>query len=155
MTMLRNHQCALVAILAMGLGVAGSACGSPTQPSSAPSALNVTGTWIGSASDSSGPGQMIWRLIQTDTSFSGTLTMSDASTNVSDRGSVSGSVSGSSIRFSISVQAGGFDSPYASCSTNVSGDAQASSSSITGTYSGTHSCTGAIASGQFTLTRSG
>ena len=130
-------------------------CDSPTIPSSQqPVQLNLTGTWTGAASDTSGPGSMIWHLSQTGSSCSGTLTMSDTATSKAGRGSVSGTVSGTALHFTIDIPAGGFDSPYDSCSTEVAGDAQASASSIAGTYSGTNSCTGIIASGQFALAKS-
>lgn len=151
----RGSKGAFITFLALSLGVAGAGCGSPTQPSAASTVVNLTGTWSGSASDSSGPGQMTWQMTQTGSSCSGTLTMTDAGANINGRGSVSGSISGPSIRFALSVPAGGFDSPYTSCSADVSGDAQVSGSSITGTYSGANSCTGAVASGHVTLTRSG
>ena len=96
---------------------------------------------------------MSWQLTQTDASVAGPATMIDATGGVNGRGTVSGTLTGSSIRFSMSVPARGFDNPYASCSASVSGEAQASSSSITGTYSGSNSCSGAIASGQFTLNK--
>jgi hypothetical protein len=96
---------------------------------------------------------MGWQVTQADTSFSGTVTLMDTSTGFTGRGSVSGTVSGSSIHFSITVPAGGFEGPLASCTASVSGDAQASSSSITGTYSGSNSCSGTITSGQLTLTK--
>lgn len=143
---------AVVAFLAIGVAIAGSGCGSPSQPS--PEPLNVTGTWSGPASDSSGPGQITWQITQTATSISGTLTMTDAATGVTGRGSISGTVSGSSLHFSMAVPLDGFDSPYAGCSADVSGDAQSSSSSITGTYAGVNSCTGVVSSGQVALTRS-
>jgi hypothetical protein len=132
--------------------VTGMACATPTQPApTGSSVVNLTGNWGGSVSDSSGPGQMSWQLTQTDTSFSGTMTMTDASTGVTGQGSVSGTVSGGSFHFSISVRAGGFSSPYASCTADASGDGQAASATITGTYSGSNSCSGAIASGQLTM----
>jgi hypothetical protein len=130
-----------------------SACGrssSMTQPSGE---LDLAGTWTGSASDSSGPGEMTWQLTQTGASFSGTLTMADAGSGYRGRGSVSGSVSRSTIRFSMSVPVGGFDDPWSACSADVTGDGQATSSSLTAGYSGSNSCTGAIASGQLALTR--
>jgi hypothetical protein len=98
---------------------------------------------------------MTWRITQTSTSVSGTLTMTDGTTNVSARGLISGTVTGSAIHFSMSVPAGGFDNPFSSCTADVSGDAQMSSSAMTGTYSGVNSCTGAITSGQLTLSRTG
>jgi hypothetical protein len=148
----------VAAMLAIGLtALAGAACEShaPTSPSPPPAAPDLTGTWTGSAADSSGPGTMTWRITQTATSLTGTVAMTDSATNAGGRGSISASVSGTSIHFSISVPAGGFDSPFGSCTASVSGDAQASSSSITGTYSGVNSCTGAITAGQVTLARTG
>lgn len=146
--------------LAASALVSGMACGgshgspTPTQPASPGSSpVNLTGTWSGSASDSSGPGQMTWQLTQTDSSLSGTVTIIDTGTKLSGRGFVSGTISGSMMPFSISIPGGGFDSPYESCTASVAGDGQVSGSSITGTYSGSHSCTGAITSGQLTLNK--
>jgi hypothetical protein len=145
----------VLAVLALS---AAAACGggggsTPTEPSSP---ANVNGTWSGSATDSSGPGTMTWQITQSGSSFSGSLTIVDSSTKVTGRGTVSGTVSGSSLQFSLSVPAGGFDAPYTSCSSTVSGSGSTSSTSITGTYSGssTGSCsTGTIASGQLTLNK--
>ena len=145
----------ILAIAALVLTVAGGACSkgggssTPTEPSPA----NVAGTWSGSASDSSGPGTMTWQLTQSGSSFSGSLTMTDTTTSVTGRGTVSGTLSGSSLQFSLSVPAGGFDNPYASCSATVSGSGTASASSITGSYSGSSTCTGTISAGQLTLNK--
>jgi hypothetical protein len=142
---------ALVSAAACG-GSDGASSASLTQPSVS-LADGLTGTWSGSASDSSGPGRMSWQITQTGTSFSGTATLTDSGTALGGRGSVSGTVSNGSIHFSITIPAGGFDSPYASCAGEVSGDGQSSTASIAGTYSGSNSCTGAITSGQLTLNR--
>lgn len=150
------------ALVVLAITVLSSACGdggtpSPTQPSgpTTPSTdpISVSGTWSGTATDSSGPGQLTWQLTQSGMSLSGTLVMTDTATGYSGRGTVSGTVTGSSVQFSMTVPAGGFDVPYGSCTANVSGAGQATSSSITGTYSGSNSCSGAIASGQLTLNK--
>jgi hypothetical protein len=94
---------------------------------------------------------MTWQLTQTGTAFSGTMTMTDAGTKVTGRGTVSGTVSGLSIQFSISVPAGGFAAPYAGCSASVTGTGVAAATSINGNYSGSNSCTGAISAGLLTL----
>lgn len=153
-SILSNRGLWFPAIAALVLGMVGAACkgGSSSTPT-APSPANITGTWSGSASDSSGPGTMTWQLTQSASSFSGILTMTDSSTNVTGRGTVSGTVSGPSLQFSLSVPAGGFDSPYASCASTVSGSGSASSTSITGTYNGSSTCTGTIGSGQLTLNK--
>ena len=96
---------------------------------------------------------MTWQLTQSGTSISGTMSMTDTSTKVTGRGTVSGTVSGSSLQFTVSVLAGGFDSPYNTCSASVSGNATISSASVTGTYGGSSSCSGAITSGQLTLNK--
>jgi hypothetical protein len=130
--------------------------GSPTQPPPSPASsgpVSLTGSWSGTASDSSGPGQVTWQLTQAGTSFSGTATLTDSSTGLGGRGTVSGTVSNTSIHFSMSIPAGGFDSPYTACTAEVSGDGQASAASITSTFAGSNSCTGAITSGQLTLNK--
>ena len=159
----RHHffsELALALLVFISADACGGSGGSSTQPSptspTSPSAsgpVSLSGTWSGSASDSSGPGQMSWQVTQAGASFSGTVTITDTGTGLGGRGSVSGTLSSSSIHFSISIPAGGFDSPYAACTANVSGDGQASTSSITGTYSGSNSCAGAITSGQLTLNK--
>jgi len=159
-----RHSSGLCSLCALAIAAVAfsAACGgggsSSTQPSPtpapAPSApVNVLGAWAGTASDSSGPGQMTWQVTQSDTAVSGTVTMTDTSTGASGRGSLSGTMSGSALRFTISIAAGGFDFPYAACSASVTGDATASTSSISGSYSGTNSCSGAVSSGQISLSK--
>ena len=158
--MLRDRGSWLMRAATSGLIVASLACrggsSTPTQPSGA-SSSNVTGTWSGSASDSSGPGQMTWQITQSGSSFSGPLTMTmttaDTLMVVTARGTVSGTLSGASIQFSIAVLAGGFDSPFSACTANVSGSGSTSSTEITGTYTGSSSCGGAITSGQLALNK--
>jgi hypothetical protein len=131
--------------------LAAAACSrSPVHPSG--TASDLTGTWNGPALDSSGPGQMTWQISQSGTSFSGTLTMIDAASGLGGRGSISGTMSASTIRFSIDIAAGGFEYPYDTCSAAISGGGEASSSSLTATYSGSNSCSGSVTSGQLTLT---
>jgi hypothetical protein len=147
----------LVLLASVGICLAVAACGqgasggsSPTSPSAPGS--SVTGTWRGPAKDSSSPGQMTWQITQSGTSFTGSMTMTD-STNLSARGSVSGMISGSSLQFTINVPAGGFDAPRATCTAEVSGQGEFTSTEITGQYSGTSSCDGAIATGELKLTK--
>ena len=123
----------------------------PTQPTAPP--VDVTGTWSGSAADSSGSGQMTWRLTQANSAINGTLVILDTDTGVNGQGSVTGTVAGSSISFSIAIAAGGFDAPFATCTSSVSGTATVSSPTITGTYTGSNSCTGPISAGQLTLSK--
>lgn len=147
-----------VGLVAFALIASSGACSkdssTPTTPSAPPaSTANVAGAWVGTASDSSGPGRMTWQLTQSGASFSGSLTITDTGTNTTGRGTVSGTVSGSALQFSLTVPAGGFDSPYAACSSTVSGTATASAAAITGVFAGSSSCTGTIASGQLNLNK--
>lgn len=96
---------------------------------------------------------MTWQVTQADTTISGTVTMTDTSTGAGGRGTLSGTVSGSSVHFTIAIAAGGFDAPYAACTANVSGDASATTTTMTGSYSGTNSCSGTVAAGQISLSK--
>jgi hypothetical protein len=143
-------------LIALAFGLIATACskGSGDTPSTpTPPNTTVSGTWSGTATDSSGDGSMTWALSQSGTSFTGNLTMADRASGVTGRGSVTGTISGSSLQFSISVPSGGFDEPSAACSASVTGTAVASASSISGTYSGSNSCSGGIASGQINLNK--
>jgi hypothetical protein len=153
---LKPHRARATVLAFVAVGActgADGGTGGPTPPSPSTATVTLDGTWTGPASDSSGSGAMSWQLSQTGASFSGPMTMVDTATGVTGRGSVSGTASGSSIRFSISIPAGGFDSPFDSCSANVSGEGQATSSAITGTYAGSSSCSGSLTSGQFTVNK--
>jgi len=127
------------------------ACGHSNQPSDP---INLSGSWSGSASDSSGPGTIAWQLTQSGSSFSGTLTMTDTSSGAQGRGSVSGMLSDTTVEFAITIPAGGFDEPWAACTAELTGTAKATPSALSGTYTGSNSCTGAVNSGQLTLDKS-
>jgi hypothetical protein len=128
-----------------------SACGHGNQPSDP---INLSGSWSGTASDSSGPGAIAWQLTQSGSSFSGTLTMTDTSSGARGRGSVSGTLSGTTVEFAISIPAGGFDEPWAVCTADLIGTAKATASAMSGEYAGSNSCTGSVTSGQLTLDKS-
>ena len=126
------------------------ACGSIDQPSP----ISLTGTWSGTATDSSGPGNITWEVTQSGDSFSGTLTMTDESSGAHGRGSVSGTVSRTTAAFSITIPAGGFDDPWAACTATLTGTATVTSSSLSGTFTGSNSCSGSVSAGQLTLSKS-
>jgi hypothetical protein len=140
----------LAAIVAAAI-VTAMACDTPTPTAPSVVVANLTGTWSGPASDTSGPGQMTWQITQEGSAFSGTLTLIETTANARGRGSVSGTLAGSAVTFTISVPAGGFDAPYQSCSSTASGTGRVTRSSIIGTYTGSSSCGGAIYSGQLSL----
>lgn len=123
----------------------------PTEPSG--DTVNLTGTWRGTADDSTGPGELTWQVTQSGASFSGTLTARDTFTGVTGRGAVTGTLDGTALQFSMTIAAGGFDAPFDGCTTTASGQGTATASTVSATYSGTNSCSGAIASGQLALTK--
>jgi hypothetical protein len=143
----------MFALLIAGAAACDSGSGTTTGPSPSPGSSSLTGTWSGNASDSSGPGQMTWQITQSGGSFNGNLTMIDTATKLTGRGSVSGTLSGSTIRFTIAVPAGGFDAPHNTCTADASGEGQVNGTTITGTYTGSSSCGGTLASGQITLAK--
>ena len=124
---------------------------SPASPSAPSAPIDLAGMWAGSASDSSGPGLMSWQLTQSGGSFSGTAVVSDPAGARVAQGTVSGTLSGSALQFSIAVPAGGFNE--AACTASVTGSGAATATTITGTYSGTQSCSGAFTSGSLTLSK--
>lgn len=96
---------------------------------------------------------MSWTVTQSGSSFSGTVSLTDVSSGVSGAGPLSGTMSGTTLSFTMSIPAGGFGEPYASCSANASGQGTVTGSSISATYTGSSSCSGAIAGGIITLSR--
>lgn len=128
-----------------------SACGNSNQPSDP---INLSGSWTGTATDSSGPGTIAWQLTQSGSSFSGTLTITDTSSGAHGRGSVSGTLSGTTVEFAVTIPAGGFDEPWGACTADLTGTAKAAASALSGTYTGSNSCTGSVTSGQLTLDKS-
>lgn len=144
-----------IGITAVALGAACSSThSSPVEPTPPPAAVaDVAGTWSGLAADSSGPGEMTWRLTQSAATLSGTFAMRDADTGLNGQGTITGTLSGSTLTFAIAVAAGGFDAPFGTCSSSATGTADVSATAIAGTYTGSNSCTGTITSGQLTLSR--
>ena len=97
---------------------------------------------------------MLWQLEHSGAAVSGSLTMTDTTAGNVGQGTVTGTVSGSSLAFTLRIPVGGFGGTWTSCSAEVTGNAQFTSSSITGTYTGSNSCSGVITSGQLTLSKS-
>lgn len=125
--------------------------GTPSGPSQVTAFL--AGVWSGGAADSSGPGTMTWTVSQQEGAVSGTVVVVDSTTGVTGRGTLSGAVTGLDFTFTLRVPAGGFDAPYESCGTEVSGTGKVVLDSIEATYEGTSTCAGPIASGRLNLKR--
>ena len=159
-------------VLLVVTSLAVAACGesvytpaAPTQTSPTP-LTSLSGTWTGSAADTSGPGKMIWTVSQNGTAMTGTMNISDTGRSMMGTGSMQGTVSGSTMAFHMTVPTGGFAGMMSSCAMGVDGQGSMSSDghTMTGTYTGNmsgmmsggmmgQSCGGAMNNGQFTLTR--
>jgi uncharacterized protein (TIGR03437 family) len=114
---------------------------------------DITGVWSGTASDSSGPGRMTWRLTQTGPTVTGTIFLSTPLGTVVFNGNFSGTVSGQALTFSIDVSRGGIPT-LPSCSVTLQGTSTTITNTILmGIYAGTNSCTGPFSNGSFNLTK--
>ena len=135
--------------------VTASGCGggqsTPMTPTGSTSVM--AGVWSGTATDSSGSGQMFWTLTQSGTSFSGSHRLVDGSAGVTGTGTVTGMVSDGTITFSLSVPAGGFDGPFTNCSATMTGQGSVSGPTLNGRYTGSNSCAGTFDAGTLTLSK--
>jgi len=163
-------------VLAFAVGV--TACGGsssmpagPTAPSS-PTGTGTsaaTGTWVGTAADSSGTtmgmstasmgmgmpggsmGNMTWQITQTGSSFTGTVSFANYHGNGSMQ--VSGTMNGKTGTFTMTMPNGTM--PMAGCSGQVTGtfDMDDMMVKMTGTYTGSTTCTGPFDHGQMAMSR--
>lgn len=113
---------------------------------------NVSGTWIGTATDSTRQLSMTWQLTQSDRNVTGTFTATTpVGAPVYSAGAITGTVSSSSLAFTISVPRGSVVD-FPDCTATLSGTADdVRSDSMAGTYSGTDTCGGTFAGGRFSL----
>jgi hypothetical protein len=145
-------------LVAIVLGVALSGCGG-SKPSPSPSApspisgVTLSGTYAGSASDSTGAGTMSWTASQSGSAVSGSVTARTSVGIVAFTGNLTGALTGSSLTFSITIPADGI-SGFPGCSATIDGTATGvSNTAIAGTYTGTNSCGGSFSAGHFNLTK--
>ncbi len=122
-----------------------------TLGSTDPQPMDLTGTWSGTASDSTGPGRMTWRLTQTGTMLAGSVSALTPSGTVVFNGTFSGTITGTNLRFAIEVPKGGIVG-FPGCSVSINGSStNITTSGIAGIYTGNNSCTGPFSSGSFSL----
>ena len=163
-------------VLAFAVGV--TACGGSSSMPTAPTAANspmgtgtsaATGRWVGTAADSSGTtmgmsmgsmgmgmpggsmGNMTWQITQTGTTFTGTVSF--ANYHGSGSMQVSGTMNGMTGTFTMTMPNGTM--PMAGCSGQVTGtfDMDDMMVKMTGTYTGSTTCTGPFDHGQMTMSR--
>jgi hypothetical protein len=115
--------------------------------------LSLNGTFSGSASDSSGPGQMTWKLTQEKATVRGTVTAKTQLGLVAFKGTLYGTISKNTLNFVITIPKGGI-SGLPTCTSNVLGSTtDVTDTTINGTYTGDCSCTGSFKDGKLTLTK--
>ena len=162
----------LLAAIAFVGALGAAACGgssSPVSPStpSAPSpptatsGTTVTGTWLGSASDSTGTmmgagmspsmmGNMTWQITQTGNAFTGTMQFPGYTGGMM---TVSGTINGHTATFTMTIPGGGMMSGTCTAVANGTFDMDDLMTQMHGTYSGSNTCTGMFNGGQMSMTK--
>jgi hypothetical protein len=116
-------------------------------------ALDLTGNWAGSATDTTGFGDVRWHLEHTGGTVTGQMDLVDRGAGIAGHGRVDGTVVQQRLQFTLVIAAGGFDAPWDRCETTVHGEATVGATSISGTYAGSSTCGGTIYGGQLVLRR--
>ena len=143
------------------------ACGgnSATPVAPSPPASAITGTWVGTAADSSGSmmgagmsssaaAAMTWQLTQNGTAFSGTVQFPGyGAMGMSVSMSVSGTITGKTATFTMTMPAGSMMSGACSATATGSFDMDDLMDQMHGTYSGANTCSGPFNQGQMSMTR--
>jgi len=134
----------------------------PVGPSASGTAASLTGTWIGTVSDSTGSmmgaglseammSRMTWQITHAGNTFTGTMQFP----GYGGHGpmTVSGTIDGSTATFTMSMPSGGMMS--GSCTATASGrfDINQFMTEMHGTYSGSNTCSGPFDHGHLSLSR--
>jgi hypothetical protein len=151
------------ALVAASLPACQSTSLAPTplaQPPSSTAALNISGTWNGTGSDSFSQELVTWVLTQSGTSVTGTVDFkpvdpsdgSCASCHKVKKGTFAGTLSGTTLSVAMKFPAGG-DVPTPICVADLNGTATVDDRRITATYTGADTCEGFFADGKIDLSR--
>lgn len=108
---------------------------------------------VGSMMGQTGMGTMIWQLTQNGSTVTGSMSFSGSGMQGRMPGSLLGTMSGDDMTFTMDMPARSMMS--SGCSSRATGTAHVNRSTMTmtGTYSGSHSCSGAFTDGQMTMAR--
>ena len=144
-----------------------AACGgsASTSPSGPTASTSMAGAWTGIASDSSSSigagsmmgqadmGTMTWQLTENGSIETGPMTFSGSGMKERTPGTFLGAMSGDDMTFMMDMPSNSMMST--GCSSRATGTAHVNRTTMTmtGTYSGSNSCSGAYTSGQMTMTR--
>ena len=142
-----------------------AACGNTSSmgPTGPTAQTAMTGTWAGSASDSSssmgagslmgqtGMGTMTWPLTQNGSTVTGSMAFAGMPGRMP--GVFSGTMAGDEMAFTMDMPMTSMMS--SGCTARATGTARVDGTrkTMTGTYSGSNSCTGSFVNGQMTMTR--
>ena len=143
-----------------------AACGGSTSmaPSGSMASASITGTWAGVGTDSStsmGAGSMMgqtdmgtmtWQLTQNGSAVTGPMSFSGSGMQGRMPGSFVGTMSGDDMTFTMDMPTSSMMSPGCSSRATGTGHVNRTTMTMTGTYSGSNSCSGAFANGQMTMT---
>ena len=149
-------------LVAIGLVAAltATACGGGTSSPTSPGvSASMTGTWLGSASDSTGSmmgaglsasmmGNTTWNITQTGSTFSGTMQFPGYQGGTM---MVSGTMNGNTGTFTMTIPARTMTTGVCSATSTGTFDMDDMRTQLHGTYTGTNSCAGPFNSGQMSL----
>jgi hypothetical protein len=163
------RQFSFVLLLGLTIAACGGSANSPAAPSSVggTTPLSMTGTWLGTSTDSTGGEQMGVTLTQSGSTVTGTMSFADTTRAMMGNGTMQGALSGNTMTFHMAIPSGGFNGSMSPCSMSMDGTATISTDgmTMTGTYGGQmsgmmsgmmsqqQSCGGAMTNGQFTMKR--
>lgn len=157
----------LVLISAGVLGM--TACGgdsstmtNPAGPSAADPSRMLTGTWVGTVSDSTGSmmgaglslsmmGRMTWQITQTGNTFTGVMQFPGYAGHGPMR--LSGTINGSTATFTMTMPSGTMMMDACTATATGSFDVDELMTRMHGTYAGTNSCSGTFDHGHVDLSR--
>ena len=134
--------------------LAATACiSSSSSTPTAPTPLNLTGTWATNVTISGITGRMTWALTQSGSSVTGPVTVAVATGTVLLNGFLTGTLTGSSLAYSIAVGPGGLPL-QPSCAGQLTGTMAATPTTLTGPMTlVSTTCTVPITSDSLTLTK--
>ncbi len=152
----------VVVLVSFAVACGGSASTSPSGPTASTS---MAGVWTGIASDSSssigagsmmgqaGMGTMTWQLTENGSIETGPMSFSGSGMQGRMPGTFVGTMSGDDMTFAMDMPTSSMMST--GCSSRATGTAHVNRTTMTmtGTYSGSNSCSGAYTGGQMTMNR--
>jgi hypothetical protein len=152
----------LAALFATATGC-GSSPAAPAATSGVPpaTALNLTGTWIGTGTDAQGPEKFKWTLTQIGSNVTGSAVLDPGnpadgtcgSCHKQKNGTVSGTISGTALSLTLDFPKGGGDLTPLCGLTMSATTTDVAAGRIASAYTGTTTCEGPITDGMLVMSR--